>query len=356
MGNRRLVLRHRPAGTVTDDVFGLEDAPVPDPGPGEALVRTLWLGFEPAQRGWINDVRSYVPPVAIGEVMRAYGVGEVVATDHPGLPVGELVAAPLGWQEYALVRPGPGNDDPNGGVVVVPRGLEDPTLMLSAGGLTGLTAYFGMIDVARPQPEDTVLVTAAAGATGSVAGQVARILGAERVVGTAGTDEKRAWVREVAGFDECVDHHDPAVRKALRAAAPEGFDVVFDNVGGRLLDAALVNIREGGRLALCGAISTGYRPEKPAEGLHYYQVLTTRRARMEGFLVSDYADRFADARDDLLGWVADGRLRVTTHVLEGLERAAEGLRGLFSGANLGKLLLHVADRTTAPLRPAGALA
>jgi NADPH-dependent curcumin reductase CurA len=344
MRNRRLVLRRRPAGAVTDDCFAAVDGDVPEPGPGEILVRTLWLAFEPAQRGWLNDVRSYVPPVAIGDVMRAWGIGEVIASNDAAIAVGDLVTAAIGWQEHALLRPA----EPAHDVVVVPRDLDDPTLLLSAAGVTGLTAYFGMTDIGRPGWGDTVLVTAAAGATGSVAGQIARICGAARVIGTAGSESKQAWVREVAGFDVCVSHHDPAVRRALRSVAPDGLDVVFDNVGGPLLDAALVNIAEWGRIVLCGAISTGYRPEKPEHGLHYYQVLTTRRARMEGFLVSDYADRFAAARTEILGWVADGRLRVAVDVIDGLERAPEGLRGLFEGRNLGKQLLRVADRTTAP--------
>ena len=344
MRNRQLVLRHRPVGAVTDDCFAAVDGPIPEPGNGEVLVRTLWLAFEPAQRGWLNDVRSYVPPVAIGEVMRAWGIGEVIATHSPAAAVGDLVCAAIGWQEHAVVRVDDADDD----VVIVPRDLDDPTLLLSAAGLTGLTAYFGMTEIGRPREGDTVLVTAAAGATGSVAGQIARIRGAGRVIGTAGSDAKRAWVRDVAGFDVCISHHDDSVRRTLRGVAPDGLDVVFDNVGGPLLDAALVNVAERGRLVLCGAISTGYRPEKPEHGLHYYQVLTTRRARMEGFLVTDYADRFAAARAEILGWVADGRLRVAVDVIEGLDRAPEGLRGLFEGRNLGKQLLRVADRTTSP--------
>lgn len=347
MDNRQLVLRERPRGAVEDACFAVVDGPVPEPGPGEVLVRTLWLAFEPAQRGWLNDVPSYVPPVAIGEVMRAWGLGEVIETRSPALATGDLVSAPLGWQTHAVLDP----DDTVAGVVVVPRDLADPTLMLSAAGLTGLTAYFGMTEIGRPGPGDTVLVTAAAGATGSVAGQIARIRGAARVVGTAGSEAKRAWAREVAGYDDCLSHHDDDVRRAIRAAAPGGLDVVFDNVGGRLLDAALVNVAERGRIVLCGAISTGYRPEKPEHGLHYYQVLTTRRARMEGFLVTDYADRFDRARSEILGWVADGRLTVAVDVLEGLERAPEGLRALFEGRNLGKQLLRVADRTTTPPPP-----
>lgn len=337
--HRQIVLKHRPTGVVTDDCFESIVADRPVPGPNELLVRTLWLGFEPAMRGWLNDVRSYTPPVGIGEVMRAWGVGQVIESNHPDHAVGSLVHAQLGWQEYAVV---PVDDD----LVAVPEDIADPMLMLSVAGLTGLTAYFGMTEVGAPREGDTVLVTAAAGATGSVAAQIARILGAGRVIGTAGSETKRAWLRDVAGLDDCLDHHDEHVRRAIRGAAPDGLNVVFDNVGGALLDAALFNIAIGARVALCGSISTGYRPERPEVGLHYYQLLTTRRSRMEGFLVSDFQERYPEARSRLLGWVADGTLRVEHDVLDGLENAPEGIRRLFEGRNLGKQVLHVADPDT----------
>jgi NADPH-dependent curcumin reductase CurA len=332
--NRQLLLRERPTREVMDDHFELVTAEVPAAGEGEVVVRTLWLSFDPAQRGWLNDIRSYTPPVAIGEVMRAHGVGEVVASGTDDFPVGTLVAAPLGWQEFALLDPRRAT------IEAVPPGVP-PELMLGVLGLTGLTAYFGMLDIGRPIEGDTVLVTAAAGATGSIAGQIARICGAGRVVGTAGSEEKRAWVRDVAGFDECVDHYDDKVRRRLREAAPDGYNVVFDNVGGSLLDAAIFNIAERARVVLCGAISTGYRPERPEVGLHYYQLLTTRRSRMEGFIVFDYESRYADARAKLRAWVDDGRLHQEHDVLDGLDRAPEGLRRLFAGGNLGKQLLRV---------------
>jgi len=335
--NRQLVLRSRPEGIVTDDCFELVTTPLRDPLDGEVVVRNLWLGFEPAMRGWLNDVRSYIPPVALGEPMRAWGVGQVTASANARFPVGVLVHGMLNWQDFAVV-------DPDAAALTrVPDTVDDPMHMLSVAGLTGLTAYFGMTAVGAPVAGDTVLVTAAAGATGSVAGQIARIMGAGRVVGTAGSDAKRAWVREVARYHECVDHHDPEVRRALRRAAPDGFDVVFDNVGGALLDAALLNIALKGRIALCGSISTGYRPERPEVGLHNYQLLTTRRARMEGFLVTDFEEQFPEARARLLQWAADGELRVEHDVLHGLERAPEGIRRLFEGRNLGKQVLHLAD-------------
>jgi NADPH-dependent curcumin reductase CurA len=334
--NRRLLLARRPSGAVEDDCFRMETSPVEPPGPGQVLVRTLWLAFEPAQRGWLNEVRSYTAPMEIGEVMRAWGLGQIERSNHDSFPEGALVHGTLNWQEWGVHAPGTDSD-----IELVPEGVDDPTLMLSVAGITGMTAYFGMHDIGRPTAGDTVLVTAAAGATGSVAGQIARLLGARRVIGTAGSPTKQAWVRDIAGFDECLDHHDPDVRKHLRAAAPDGLDVIYDNVGGALLDAAIARTTVHARIALCGSISTGYRPERPAVGLHNYQVLTTNRVRMEGFLLNDFEDRFPEARERLLAWAADGSIRVQHDVLEGLERAPEGLRRLFEGANLGKQLLLV---------------
>jgi NADPH-dependent curcumin reductase CurA len=198
-----------------------------------------------------------------------------------------------------------------------------------------------MTQVARVTTGDTVLVTAAAGATGSVAGQIARVCGAATVIGTAGSPAKREWVCSTAGFDACLDHYDDGIRRALRAAAPGGFDVVFDNVGGSLLDAAIKNTAVHARIALCGSISTGYRPERPAEGLFAYQLLTTRRVRMEGFLLTDFAADFDEARQALASWHADGSIVVEHDELEGLEHAPEGLRRLFSGGNLGKQILRL---------------
>ncbi len=337
--NRRMLLRSRPQGPVTDDCFELIHEAVPEVGPNTVLIRNLWLSFEPAQRGWLNDIPSYIPPVAIGEVMRSFGVGQVVESTHHEFPAGAYVHGSLGWQDWALIDV----SQPDHGLERVPDGISDPKLMLSALGVTGLTAWFGMTEVARPIPGDTVLVTAAAGATGSVAAQLARLAGAHRVIGTAGSAEKRAWAIEVAGMDDCVDHHDEKIRRRLRESAPEGFDAVFDNVGGRVLDAALFNIAQGARVALCGSISTGYRPELPEVGLHHYQLLTTRRARMEGFLLFDFQASFQRARQRLARWIDSGQLVVEHDVLEGLERAPEGLRRLFEGRNTGKQVLHLAD-------------
>ena len=336
--NLRLLLRERPTGRVEALHFEAVREPVADPGAGEVLVRTCWLAFAPAQRGYLNDVPSYVPPVAIGEVMRATGVGQVVTSAQPGFAPGDLVLGSLGWQEYATLAPRDGAP-----LELLPPDIGDPKLALGVLGTTGVTAWVGMRLIGRPAAGDTVLVTAAAGATGSLAGQIARAMGAARVVGTASTLEKQAWVRDVAGFDDCIDYRDPKVFRRLRESAPDGFDVVFDNVGGTLLDDALANIRIGARVVLCGSISTGYEPKRPEVGLRNYQFLTTRRARMEGFIVIDHADRVPEARAELRRWIDKGQLHWAEDVVEGLEAAPATLQRLFDGQNLGKQLLHVAD-------------
>jgi NADPH-dependent curcumin reductase len=334
--NRQLLLRERPTGEVGGEHFELVETAIPEPGEGEVLLRSRWLSFDPAQRGRLNDVRSYVPPVALGAVMEGDGIGEVVASKAPGVEVGQLVHAQIGWQDYVVVDPATtGRFEP------VPDDVSEPQHMLGLLGMTGLTAYFGMTDVGRPVEGDAVIVTAAAGATGSIAGQIARIKGAAQVVGTAGSPEKRDWVRDVAGFDDCLDHYADDILRQLRTANRDGYQVVFDNVGGGLLDACLFNIYERARVVLCGSISTGYKPQRPDVGIFYYQLLTMRRSRMEGFLVTDYAERFAEARRDLLTWAEEGRLHQQYDVLDGLEQAPLALNRLFRGGNLGKQLVKL---------------
>jgi NADPH-dependent curcumin reductase CurA len=334
--NRRLLLRERPNDAVGPEHFEMVEEPIPEPGDGEVLLRTKWLSFDPAQRGRLNDVRSYVPPVQIGAVMEADGIAEVVASHAAGVEVGDVVHADVGWQDYAVVDPAATRTfEP------VPKEVSDPRMMLGPLGMTGLTAYFGMTDIGRPVEGDSVLVTAAAGATGSIAGQIARIKGAAQLVGTAGSEDKRAWVRDVAGFDDCLDHYADDILRQIRGANREGYQVVFDNVGGTLLDAALFNIANHARVVLCGSISTGYKPQRPDVGIYYYQLLTMRRSRMEGFLVTDYAGRFDEARRDLLAWIEEGRLIQQYDELEGLEQAPAALDRLFRGGNLGKQLVRL---------------
>jgi hypothetical protein len=334
--NRQLVLVERPLGAVEQRHFELRVGPVPEPGPGEILVRAVWLGFDPTQRGWLNDVPSYMPPVAIGEVMRSTGVGRVVASNNPDFAPGDWVQGLVGWQDYAVLAP-----KGMWRATKVPPGI-DPKATLSVYGTTGLTAYFGMLDVAKPQEGDAVFVSGAAGSTGSIAGQIGKIMGCS-VIGSAGTAEKCEWVTGVAGFDDCINYRTEDTAARLRAFAPKGLNVFFDNVGGPTLEAALDNLALGARIALCGGISSGYTMEALPPGPRNYMQLVIRRSTMQGFLLLDYAARFNEAMAQLAQWVGEGRLHYAEDIQQGLENAPATLARLFSGQNLGKQLLQITD-------------
>ncbi|MGD8417587.1 MAG: NADP-dependent oxidoreductase [Pseudomonadales bacterium] len=331
-------LRSRPVGMVREDDFERVDEPVPDLGDNEFLIRNLYLAFEPAMRGWLNDVKSYVAPVQIGEVMRASTVGQVVESRNPEFPEGELVTGMFGWQEYAISDGKPGL---MGRIGRVPEGVE-PTLMLGALGGTGLTAYFGMLDVGKPGEGDVVVVSGAAGATGSVAGQVARIAGAGKVVGIAGGQRKCRWLVDELGFDAAIDYKSEDVHARLREECPNGIDVFFDNVGGEILDAALLNMALHGRIVLCGGISS-YNAEALPPGPSNYMQLVIRRCTMQGFILIDYFDRAPQALEDLARWIAEGRLKHAEDIQEGFENTPRTFLRLFNGENLGKQLLKIAD-------------
>jgi len=333
--NRQWLLRERPDGLVDRSHFTWTEAEVPPLEDGQFLVRNLVLSFDPTQRGWLNEGPGYVPPVQIGEVMRAGSVGQVIDSRHPDFRVGDLVQGAFGWQDYAV-------SDGRGLLTVskVPPGLP-LTNVLSIYGITGLTAYFGMLDVGRPKGGDVVLVSGAAGATGSVAGQIAKIEGC-RVVGIAGGPEKCSWLVDEAHFDAAVDYKNDDVAARLDALCPKGIDVYFDNVGGEILDHALARIRRGARVVLCGGISSGYGPRRPA-GPRNYMMLVVQRARMEGFLILDYIDRFPEGVQRLAAWVREGRITFQEDVEEGLENAPETLARLFTGKNVGKQLLRIAE-------------
>jgi NADPH-dependent curcumin reductase CurA len=340
--NRQWRLRSRPAGMVEQTDFELVEEPVNSPSEGEFLVRNLVLAFEPAMRGWLNDLKSYVPPVAIGEVMRASAVGQVIESRHEGYPVGALVSGMLGWQEYARSDGKPG---PMGAVRPLPPGI-DPALALGALGGTGMTAYFGMIDVGKPRKGDVVLISGAAGATGSIAGQIAKIQGAAKVVGIAGGARKCEWLTAHAGFDAAIDYKDESpgnsVRERLREECPNGIDLFFDNVGGELLDLALLNMAQNGRIVLCGGIS-GYNEDELPPGPKNYMQLVIRRCSMQGFILIDHLKRAGEALSELSKWIEEGRLVHVEDIQEGFERAPATFLRLFSGANLGKQLLRIAD-------------
>ena len=331
-------LKSRPVGLVRESDFEYIEEPVPGIGKNEILVRNLYFAFEPAMRGWLNDVKSYVPPVGIGEVMRASTVGQVIESRNNNFKPGDLVQGPLGWQEYAVSN---GEAGVMGGISKVPEGIP-PYLVLSALGGTGLTAYFGMLDIGKPEKGDVVVVSGAAGATGSVAGQIARIKGASKVVGIAGGPEKCAWLINDLGFDAAIDYKSEDVRGRLRETCPEGINVFFDNVGGDILDAALLNMAQNGRIVLCGGISSYNEAELPPGPKNYMQ-LVIRRCRMEGFIVIDYFHKAAEAVKVLSGWIEGDQLRHAEDIQEGIENTPGTFLRLFEGKNRGKQLLKIAD-------------
>jgi NADPH-dependent curcumin reductase CurA len=327
-GNRRITLAHRPEGEVTADCFASDEADVPEPGPGEALVKVGWLSIDPTIRGWMA-MDTYLPAIEIGEPIRSGGLGEVIASNNDDYPVGSTLFGMTGWQEYAVMGPG---SNP------IPDGI-DPTAALSVFGITGLTAYFGLLDVGRPVAGETVLVSGAAGATGSVAGQIAKIKGC-RVVGIAGSDEKCAWLTDQLGFDAAINYRTEQVGAAIRAACPNGVDVFFDNVGGDILEAAIGNLALRGRVVLCGAIAT-YNDTEPRPGPNNLSLLISQRGRMEGFIILDYMNRANEAIGELAGWVMAGDVKFAVDVVDGLENAPAALDRLFTGANQGKVMVRL---------------
>jgi NADPH-dependent curcumin reductase CurA len=327
--NRQLRLASRPAGLPQPSDWSLSTEPVPQPGPDEFCVEVTHVSVDPAMRGWMNDVRSYIPPIGIGEVMRAGAVGRVVASQHPDFAVDDWVAGLFGVQEYAV-------SDGQGVYKVDPDLVPLPT-WLGTLGLTGLTAYFGLFEVGRPRPGDTVVVSGAAGAVGSVAGQLARLEGC-RVIGIAGGPDKCAWLTDELRFDAAIDYKHQHVGKELRRLAPEGLDVYFDNVGGELLDTALTRLARGARIVICGAISQYNSPQ--IQGPRNYLMLLVSRAAMTGFVVFDHLDRYPEARARLARWVRSGDLVSREDVVPGtVEDFPQVFGRLFTGGNTGKLVL-----------------
>ena len=334
--NRQWRLAKRPRGMVDESDFEFVSEPVGEVADGEYLVRNLYVSFDPAMRGWMEDRPSYMPPVQIGEVMRAGAVGEVVESKNPDFPVGTFVQGLFGWQEYAVGGRGLSHAQR------IPEGTP-LTWPLSVVGITGLTAYFGLLDLGRPKAGETVLVSGAAGATGSVAAQIAKIKGC-RVVGIAGGAEKCRWLLERAGLDAAIDYKSEDVQARIRELCPKGVDVFFDNVGGEILDAALANLALRARVVLCGGIS-GYNDPEPAPGPRNLMNVVVQRARMEGFIVIDYAARFAEAARELAGWVAEGKIVHQEDIQKGIENAPRTFQRLFRGENTGKQLLQIAEPT-----------
>ncbi len=331
--NHQFQLAARPVGLPKPGDWLYAEAPVPAPGDGEVLVRVLYLSLDPAMRGWMNDARSYIAPVGIGEVMRALAAGEVIASNHPDLAVGDHVTGLLGVQEYAVAH---GN-----AVIKVDTALAPLPVYLGTLGMPGMTAYFGLLDIGRPEDGDTVVVSGAAGAVGGVVGQIAKLKGC-RVVGIAGGSEKCGYVVDELGFDAAIDYKAQDVGAALGEHCPKGIDVYFDNVGGDILDAALARLARHARVIICGAISQ-YNATGAIRGPSNYLSLLVNHASMTGFVVSDYGDRYAEGAREMAGWLAAGKLVSREDVAEGFENFPDTLLRLFRGENTGKLVLRLAD-------------
>lgn len=332
--NRQIQLAARPRGMPTHETFAMVEGPVPTPGDGEVLVRTLYLSVDPYMRGRMNEGRSYVPPFKLNQVLTGGVVGEVAASRDPAFSPGDLVTGHLGWQDYSLA--------PAGQLQPVDATLAPIETALGVLGMPGLTAYFGLLDIGRPRSGETVVVSGAAGAVGLVVGQIAKLQGC-RVVGIAGTERKTRYLKETLGFDAAIDYKALGdIAEALAAACPEGVDVYFDNVGGAISDAVMALINTGARISICGQISL-YNLETPDIGPRVQPLLLTRTALMQGFLVGQFAARYPEALAQLAQWLRDGSLRYEETVTEGLEHAPDAFLGLFTGENLGKALVHVGD-------------
>ncbi len=325
--NRRIILAKRPSGEIDNDCFDVDEAPAPSPGVGEMLVEVEWLSIDPTIRGWMQ-YDTYLPAIEIGAPIRSGGIGTVIESNSKAHPIGATVSGMTGWQRFALLDR----------AYVLPEGVS-PEAALSIFGVTGLTAYFGLLDVGRPEEGETVLVSGAAGAVGSIVGQIAKLKGC-RAVGIAGTDEKCAWLTDELGFDAAINYKTQNLRREIRRHCPEGVDVYFDNVGGDTLEAAIGNLALRGRVVLCGAISQ-YNDERPRPGPNNLPVLISKRARMEGFIILDYASRYPEAIADLAQWVGAGMITYRTDVVEGLENAPAALDRLFTGANTGKVIVKL---------------
>lgn len=329
--SRQVRLAQRPHGLPDEHTWEVTTTEVPSPAEGQLLVKVDHISLDPAMRGWLNDVRSYVPPVGIGEVMRAGATGVVTESRHPDFAAGDAVMGMFGVTEHAL-------SDGRGVTRIDTDAAAAPT-WLGALGMPGMTAWFGLLDVGRLTEGDTVVVSGAAGAVGSVVGQLAKARGA-RVIGIAGGADKCAWLKEI-GFDEAIDYKSENSLKRLREVAPDGIDLFFDNVGGDLLDAGLANLRRGARVVICGAIS-GYNAEKLPDGPRRYMSLLVFRASMTGFVVFDYEDRYPEAVEGIKELIGSGRLVARETVVEGgVEAFPQALLGLFDGMNTGKLVLAV---------------
>jgi NADPH-dependent curcumin reductase len=329
--NRQWRLAARPTGLFKESDFKLTEEPVPDPGEDQVLVRNLFLSLDPTNRGWAS-MDTYLPAVAIGDVMRGIGIGAVEKSRHSKFQEGDVVQGMLGWQQYAL--------SDGAGLTVLPKNPNIPlTAYFGLLGHIGLTAYYGLLDVGRPKEGETMVVTAAAGAVGSIAGQIGKIKGC-RVVGIAGSDEKCRWITEEVGFDAAVNYKTEPVLESLKKHCPNGIDIDFENVGGKILDTILALINLKARIVLCGLISQ-YNADQPVPGPYNFANILVRRARVEGFIVLDYMGRAQAAMMELGKWLMEGKIKYRVEVIEGVEQAPRAVNKLFDGSHQGKLIIRL---------------
>jgi NADPH-dependent curcumin reductase CurA len=328
--NRKWVLRHRPRGEARLSDVELIQEPIPKPGPGQMLIRAVYVSIDPGTRVWMNGEVALAPG-KLGDVVFAPAIAVVEESRKPGFKKGDVVFGLFGWQEYALVD----------SAQKIARGPEPLTAHVSVLGGTGMTAYFGMLHVGQPKAGETVVVSSAAGATGSVAGQVAKLKGC-RVIGIAGSDEKCRRVVEDFGFDACINYKKESVADALKRECPKGLDLYFENVGGAILDAALANLGEHARVVLCGLLTT-YNATQPAPGPSNFGNILLRRARVEGFNAMDYFHLLPDFYRDMGAWISDGRIKYDVQVMDGIENAFTGFQQFFTGGNMGKIVLKLSD-------------
>jgi len=337
--NHQVRLAARPVGLPKDSDWQFTESPVTAPAEGGVLMKTLAISLDPAMRGWMNEGKSYIPPVGIGEVMRAGGIGQVIASSNPAFAVGDHVTGGPGVQEYWSVA---GDQIKRSGLAKIDLRMGSITQWLNVLGMPGMTGYFGLMDVGQPKPGETVVVSGAAGAVGQTVGQIAKIKGC-RVVGIAGGQAKCDFVVRELGYDACIDYKNGSVKDGLKEHCPNGVDIYFDNVGGDILDTVLTRINRRARIIICGAISQ-YNNTTPVQGPKNYLSLLVNRARMEGIVVFDYADRYPQAIAEMAGYLKDGRMKSREDVVHGGVAAFPGtLPKLFSGENFGKLVLQIAD-------------
>lgn len=332
--NRQWILKARPEGDIADSDLQLIEATMPEVEAGQLLVRTVYLSVDPTNRFWMSDQKGYMPPVELGAVMRGVSIGVVEASRHDGFAEGDIVSGLGGWQEFYVTD--------GKGFSKLPRLPGVPLdAMLGLLSMVGFTAYFGLLDIGQPKEGETVVVSAAAGAVGSIVGQIAKIKGC-RAVGIAGSDEKCRWITEDLGYDAAINYKTQDVFEALKEACPDGIDIDFENVGGPIFDNVLRLINLRARIVLCGLISQYNAPE-PVPGPYALGNILVQRARMEGFIITDYAPRYGEAMAQLGQWLQEGKLQYKVDVLDGIENTLTGLRRLFSGANLGKQLIKVSE-------------